>query len=130
MGAVGVRVWISRSCICFQSLMGAERGDRGRSLPWYSFSQSNIFLWFRLRCLKNSYFVHFFGLFFSSNMQYKTKREEVNTASEPGTNVTEAPVTAIMTTAVSKVPCRPCPFPSRQGLRCEQARWKVSVLTT
>uniref|UniRef100_A0A452UUJ9 Amino acid transporter n=1 Tax=Ursus maritimus TaxID=29073 RepID=A0A452UUJ9_URSMA len=34
--------------------------------------------------------------------QYKTKREEVNTASEPGTNVTEAPVTAIMTTAVSK----------------------------
>lgn len=64
----------------------------------------------------------FFGLFFSSNMQYKTKREEVNTASDPGTNVTEAPVTAIMTTAVSKVPCRPCPFPSRQGLRCEQAR--------
>uniref|UniRef100_A0A7N5JGE6 Amino acid transporter n=1 Tax=Ailuropoda melanoleuca TaxID=9646 RepID=A0A7N5JGE6_AILME len=34
--------------------------------------------------------------------QYKTKREEVNTASDPGTNVTEAPVTAIMTTAVSK----------------------------
>ncbi|XP_030874104.1 excitatory amino acid transporter 3 [Leptonychotes weddellii] len=34
--------------------------------------------------------------------QYKTKREEVNTPSEPGTNMTDAPVTAIMTTAVSK----------------------------
>ncbi|CAD7691912.1 excitatory amino acid transporter 3 [Vulpes vulpes] len=34
--------------------------------------------------------------------QYKTKREEVNSPSEPGMNMTEASVTAIMTTAISK----------------------------
>lgn len=39
-----------------------------------------------------------------SNMQYKTTREEVELSEEPGTNSTEATVTAIMTTATSKVP--------------------------
>lgn len=34
--------------------------------------------------------------------QYKTTREEVETSSEPGVNTTEASVTAVMTTAVSK----------------------------
>uniref|UniRef100_A0ABI7X3X0 Amino acid transporter n=1 Tax=Felis catus TaxID=9685 RepID=A0ABI7X3X0_FELCA len=34
--------------------------------------------------------------------QYKTKREEVNTPSEPGMNISQASVTAIMTTAISK----------------------------
>uniref|UniRef100_A0A8C0MYZ4 Amino acid transporter n=1 Tax=Canis lupus familiaris TaxID=9615 RepID=A0A8C0MYZ4_CANLF len=34
--------------------------------------------------------------------QYKTKREEVSSPSEPGMNMTEASVTAIMTTAISK----------------------------
>ena len=37
-------------------------------------------------------------------MQYKTTREEVKLSEEPGTNSTEASVTAIMTTAISKVP--------------------------
>lgn len=54
-------------------------------------------------------------------MQYKTKREEVSSPSEPGMNMTEASVTAIMTTAISKVPCHLRPFPNRQGQSCEQA---------
>ena len=49
-------------------------------------------------------------------MQYKTTREEVELSEEPGTNSTEATVTAIMTTAISKVPLTSfCLLPSPVG---------------
>uniref|UniRef100_A0A2K6LFL5 Amino acid transporter n=2 Tax=Rhinopithecus TaxID=542827 RepID=A0A2K6LFL5_RHIBE len=50
--------------------------------------------------------------------QYKTKREEVQPPSDPETNMTEESFTAVMTTAISKVPFLfPVPLPQETGVR-------------
>ena len=68
-----------------------------------------IVLWFSLRSLKKKFFFCLFlWPFFPANVQYKTTREEVKRPDEPGTNRTEASVTAVMTTAISKVPFPSC----------------------